>query len=307
MAAVVTGGIAGMLIGFVLQRGDLCFHSMFAGAWSGDTRLLREWLFGVAVGAVGLAMLYATPWSDGLNRGLAFRPVANILGGLLIGVGMVVAQSCVSGLFYKLGSGMLGAVVGLGGWAAGELIGRQIHVGGPTVLDGGLPATLPGVLDVPRIAVAVLLLLAVLIWMRTIPKIGLALGLVLIAAWILARVGGSPFGPSSVGAVASVADGTPNRWLIAFLIGIIVGGFGSARSRGELVVRGESIGRLLGLAAGGVLLGIGGWIAGGCNLGHGLSGVAQLNVSSWVVVAAMAVGVEATRRVLKSSARIASR
>lgn len=307
MTAVVTGALAGFLIGFVLQYGGLCFHSMFAGAWSGDTRLLREWLFGVAVGSVGLAILYATPWSDGLNRGLAFRPVANILGGLLIGVGMVVAQSCVSGLFYKLGSGMLGAAIGLAGWATGELIGRQVHVGGPTVLDGGLSATVPGVLNLPRIAVAVVLLLVVLAWLRAVPRLGLALGLVLIAAWILARAGGSSFGPSSVGAVASVADGTPNRWLIAFLIGITLGGFASARNRGEVVVRGESLKRIAGLALGGVLLGAGGWIAGGCNLGHGLSGVAQLNVSSWVVVAAMAAGVQATRRLLRARMRTASR
>jgi len=45
------------------------------------------------------------------------------------------------------------------------------------------------------------------------------------------------------------------------------------------------------VAVGGFLLGAGGWIAGGCNLGHGLSGAAQLNVSSWVVVASMAAGV----------------
>jgi uncharacterized protein len=48
------------------------------------------------------------------------------------------------------------------------------------------------------------------------------------------------------------------------------------------------------LAAGGFLMGAGGWIAGGCNLGPGLSGTAQLNVSSWVVLAAMPAGVGLT-------------
>jgi len=42
-------------------------------------------------------------------------------------------------------------------------------------------------------------------------------------------------------------------------------------------------------------LGAGGWIAGGCNLGHGLSGIAQLNVSSFVVVTAMVAGVGVAR------------
>ena len=53
-------------------------------------------------------------------------------------------------------------------------------------------------------------------------------------------------------------------------------------------------------------MGAGGWIGGGCNLGHGLSGVAQLNVSSLVVVVCMAAGVLGTRAVLRSHGRLCS-
>ncbi len=88
----------------------------------------------------------------------------------------------------------------------------------------------------------------------------------------------------------------PNYWLITFLLGIVAGGTLSARTAGGLWLRGEEPVRYLQLAAGGLLLGAGGWIAGGCNLGHGLSGVAQLNVSSFVVVAAMVAGVWVARR-----------
>ena len=111
-------------------------------------------------------------------------------------------------------------------------------------------------------------------------------------------MGGSGFGPSSVGAVASVAAGRSNLWLVAFLLGIVVGGTLAARTAGGFLLRGEEPVRYARLAAGGVLLGAGGWIAGGCNLGHGLSGVAQLNVSSGVVVLAMVTGVAVTRRVV---------
>jgi len=47
--------------------------------------------------SVGLALLFLLPGTTGLNQGLAFRPVANVAGGLIIGIGMVVARSCVSG------------------------------------------------------------------------------------------------------------------------------------------------------------------------------------------------------------------
>lgn len=78
---------------------------MFASALGGRTLLLRGWLLGVAVASVGLSLLYLTSWSRGLNTGLSFRPVADVAGGLIVGVGMAVASSCVSGLFYKAGVG----------------------------------------------------------------------------------------------------------------------------------------------------------------------------------------------------------
>ncbi len=305
---VVTGLLAGALLGLVLHRSRLCFHSMFAGAWRGRTRLLRGWLLGVGVASVGLSLLYLTPWSADLNTGLAFRPVRNIVGGLVIGVGMVVARSCVSGLLYKLGAGMLGATVGIVGWVAGELAASEVRLGGPTVLPGGEAGTIPGVLGLPRILGA-LVLLAVAFGVGRLlarksggtddsdgwswPRIGIALGAATVAGWSLAAAGGSSFGPSTVGASYGVRAGAPPWWLIAFLVGLVIGAAVSARLAGELVPRGETRVRYVQLLVGGFLLGGGGWIAGGCNLGHGLSGAAQLNVSSWVVVAAMAAGVGA--------------
>ncbi|MGI9007547.1 MAG: YeeE/YedE thiosulfate transporter family protein [Streptosporangiaceae bacterium] len=305
VAALVTGAAAGLGMGYVLQRGQLCFHSMFASALARRTLLLRGWLLAVAVASVGLSVLYALPWSRGLNTGLSFRPVADIAGGLTVGAGMAVASSCVSGLFYKLGSGMLGALAGLGGWVAGELTARHIHVAGPTVLAGGSTATFAGVLGVPRLALSALFLALVAAalwrwrsdeqpansWQWKAPQLGVALGLVTIAGWVLAKAGGASFGPSTVGAAASVAAGSPNWWLIAFLLAIVAGAAIAARTAGGWWLRGEIPVRYGRLAAGGFLLGAGGWIAGGCNLGHGLSGAAQLNVSSWVFIASMAAGV----------------
>ncbi len=314
--ALLAGATAGTALGYVLQRGQLCFHSAIRTALQRRYLLARGWALGVALASVGLALLFLLPGTDDLNRGLAFRPVANIVGGLVIGAGMVVASSCVSGLFYKLGSGMLGALVGLGGWGLGELAVRDLDLPGPTVLSGGDPATVPGVLGLPRLLVALLVLAAVGVWLWRSrgtnrpqrswqwdwPQIGLALGLVTTAGWALAAVAGSTFGPSTVGAVNAAAAGSPNYWLIAFLLGIVAGGTLAARTAGGFWVRGEQPVRYLQLVAGGFLLGAGGWIAGGCNLGHGLSGVAQLNVSSLVVVAAIVAGVAGTRRAWRASA-----
>lgn len=301
MLTVVTGLLAGALLGAVLQRGGLCAHATSRTWWTGDPALARDWLVGVLVAAVGFAVLLALPVGDGLNRGLALRPVGNVVGGLLIGVALVVARSCIGGLFFKLGAGMVGALVGLVGWAGGELAARQVDVPGPTVLGGGLDGTIPGVLGLPRLLVAVVLLGVLLLVLRRAGArpggTAWALGAAITGVWLLAAVGDSSFGASSVGAVASVADGDPNTWLIAFLAGLVVGGFAAARAGRTFRLRGEHPVRYLQLLVGGFLLGAGGWIAGGCTLGHGLSGASQLNVSSWLVVGAALLGVGAALRV----------
>jgi len=321
-------------MGYVLQRGQLCFHAMFAEAWHGRLLLLRGWALAVALGAVGLAVVYLTPLGDGLNTGLAFRPVANVIGGLLIGWGMAIAQSCVSGLLYKFGAGMAGASIGILGWIGGELAVRNVRLPGPSVLPGGDDGTIPGVLGLPRLLIAVTVLAIVAgalwrwrgpadarsgatrdgavpgtaptprpPWQWNWPTLGIVLGLVLVLGWVSAAVGGVDFGPSTVGASAGALAGSPNWWLIAFLLGIVGGGALAARRTDAFELRGETRVRYVRLLVGGFLLGAGGWIAGGCNLGHGLSGMAQLNVSSIVVVICMALGVGHARAMIRPGNR----
>ena len=318
MGTIVAGTGAGLLLGYALQRSDLCFHSTFRGLWERRFDLVRGYALAAAIAAVGLSLIYALgPW-DQLSRGLGFRPVSVVVGGLTIGVGMVVATSCTSGLFYKLGSGMVGAIVGLAGWAAGELAAKDIRLPGPVLLDGGEAGTVPGVLGLPPLAVAVPVLGVVALWLWRRagggdssrepgrwrwPAVGAGVGLATVAAWALAGVGGASFGPSTTGAVSGVVAGTPSSWQLSFLAALVLGAALAARTRGGWWVRGESARRLSGLFVGGVLLGAGAIVAGGCNLGHGLSGVAQLNVSSIVAVASMISGVGFGRAVQRAVAR----
>lgn len=305
-----TAAIAGLALGYVLQRSRLCFHAALDTAFTQRPALLRAWTLGVLLAAVGYAVLLLLPGSEGLNRGLAFRPLANVTGGVLIGVGMVVAQTCITGLFFKLGAGMVGAAVGLLGWGAGELVARELPpVPGPTLLPGGTAATLPGLLGLPPVLVAgVLLVVFLVLSRRWAPgrtsepsswdwrRAGIGLGVAVTLAWAMAAAADVPFGASSVGVVSSLVDGDPDSWRVALLVAIVLGSLVAARTAGGWWLRGETAWRLGGLFVGGTLLGGGAWVAGGCNLGHGLSGMAQLNVSSMVVVASMAAAVWVMRR-----------
>ncbi|MDE0804866.1 MAG: YeeE/YedE thiosulfate transporter family protein [Acidimicrobiales bacterium] len=303
---IITGAVAGLALGYVLQRSDLCFHSAWRGVLEGRFHLFKIWILGVALASVGLSALYSSGWWE-LNEGLSFRPQGNLLGGALIGLGMVIAASCTSGLFYKLGSGMLGAAVGLVAWFFGDagasrfLIGRDGSLdlrGSVMDLDG---PTIPDVVGIDRAVVSVVFVVVVVAllarsrrgtregvqWSWAVG--GLALGVATIGAWVLAGAGGASFGPSTVGGPASLVDGGGvNVWLVSFLVALVPGALFAAVRAKTLWVRGERSVRYGQLAVGGALLGVGGQIGGGCNLGHGLSGAAQLNVSSWVTVGAIA-------------------
>ena len=321
---LITGTIAGLGLGYVFQRSDLCFHSAWRGLLERRFHLFKIWILGVALASVGLSLLFSWGrWE--LNEGLGFRPQGNILGGLMIGVGMVIAASCTSGLFYKLGSGMLGASVGLAAWFGGDVLagryltGRDGAVdlrGSVTDLDGG--PTIPDVIGVDRLVVSVLFA-AVVVGLLARSRRGtesgsqwswilggVALGLATTAAWMLAGAGGASFGPSTVGAPTSLVNGGGvNVWLVSFLIALVPGALLAARLSRTLWVRGEGAVRYGQLALGGLLLGAGGQIGGGCNLGHGLSGTAQLNVSSWVTVGSIILAIAAARQIQRRMTAIA--
>jgi uncharacterized membrane protein YedE/YeeE len=77
---------------------------------------------------------------------------------------------------------------------------------------------------------------------------------------------------------------------IALLGGTLVGAFATALVRGRLRFTRPAPGQARQALAGGVLMGIGGALAGGCNIGQGLTGLATLSVKSLIVVAAILAG-----------------
>ncbi len=144
---------------------------------------------------------------------------------------------------------------------------------------------------------------------------GVGLGLVLLAAFVLAGQGLGASGAFAEAASAAVAvirpkaagnawfqsylaGGTPwTAWIVLELLGVILGGALSAllarRFRFQ-VARGPSIGltpRLATAVAGGLLMGIGAVLARGCTSGQALTGGALLSVGSWAfMIAAFASG-----------------
>jgi uncharacterized protein len=115
MTPIVSGLLVGVLFGFALQRGRFCMNSAFRDIILGrDFTLFKALAVAILVSMLGFSIMAMA----GLIT-LAPKPFmwgANIVGGLLFGVGMVLAGGCASGITYRTGEGMMGAVMAVLGF-----------------------------------------------------------------------------------------------------------------------------------------------------------------------------------------------
>jgi len=118
---VLTAIPIGFLFGFFLQKGGLCGASAFSEIilMKDAKKLWGLWVC-IVTGMVGFAALDLLDWVK-LNP-KPFTWLSMIIGGIVFGVGMVLAGGCVSGSLFKAGTGHLNSIVALLGIAIGIAI-----------------------------------------------------------------------------------------------------------------------------------------------------------------------------------------
>ncbi len=121
--------VFGLAFGFVLQRGRFCFASAFRDLFLlGHGRTMKGVLLGLAVASVGFGIVMArqvpvtTMGFDPPSANVLPIGVHTALGGILFGVGMVLAGGCVSGSLYRMGEGYVASWVAFAGVMAGLLV-----------------------------------------------------------------------------------------------------------------------------------------------------------------------------------------
>ena len=121
--------VFGLAFGLVLQRGRFCFASAFRDLFLlGHGRTMKGVLLGLAVASVGFGIVMArqvpvtTMGFDPPSANVLPIGVHTALGGILFGVGMVLAGGCVSGSLYRMGEGYVASWVAFAGVMAGLLV-----------------------------------------------------------------------------------------------------------------------------------------------------------------------------------------
>jgi len=111
---VLTAIPIGFLFGFFLQKGDLCGASAFSEVlvMRDGWKVLGLWV-AIVVGMLGFAALSLLGWVTLNPKPMIY--LSYIVGGLIFGVGMVLAGGCVSGCLFKSGTGNLNSMAGLVG------------------------------------------------------------------------------------------------------------------------------------------------------------------------------------------------
>jgi uncharacterized protein len=293
LVALLTGAVAGV----VMARAGLCFNrSLRRAAFERRPTLLRAFAIAVAAQMVLLPALVAAGVAP-LERsaaagGPALLPAAQLAGGLVFGAGMALAGGCVTGTLWKAGVGATALALAIAGFAAGELL---IRGAGSAVIDafddagrprrGSLPELLGTDYEPLALALGAVALAVLLARRRDGLLPGLALGAVAVVAWVAADLAGYGYGLGFVGAAdgtgAAIKTGGQLPFQLWLAIGVLPDGPRAARA-----------------IVGGLLMGVGGNVAHGCNIGHGVTGIPLLSLGSLLATACMAAGALLTWRLL---------
>jgi hypothetical protein len=303
LTLALLGALIGLPLGYALQRTRLCFNSAYRTAiLRRDFSLLRTITLAVVIQMIGL-YAFAQFGIGGVSVSVVpFFWMANIVGGFVFGAAMTFAEGCSSTVWYRAGNGNLGALVTLAGFAVGEwVIGTWAPLaavrGREIAPASGDIATLPNFLGLSPWLVVIPLALAAALWLwrgRNTSRPyggwdwrvgGLALGVIGAAAWLAAWPTGWHYGVGVVGAtgpwVRVLYEGPRVlNWGSFMVAAMPVGALIAALRHGDFKWQIPNLPSTARMTLAGFVMGLSATFAGGCNIGHGFSGLPTLALSS---------------------------
>ncbi|MGD9295433.1 MAG: YeeE/YedE family protein [Roseobacter sp.] len=304
--------VVGVLFGFLAQRTAFCFRRSIVGE---DRRAaMGVWMTALAAALIGTQAAVMSGVIDfEAHRFMApdLPWLAIVTGGLLFGAGMILTRGCISRLTVLTGSGNLRALTVMVIFAIaahatlkGVFAPLRTSLGSVTV---PLPeASLPGNPVIWTVLIGVAAALVAFRSGNRLATLALAvlIGLLVPIAWVgTGYVLYDDFDPVAMESLSFTSPAADTLfWTIASTS--ISAGFGAGLIGGVLV--GSLVAALLfrsfawqsfsspgetgRYAAGAVMMGVGGVLAGGCTVGAGLAGVPTLSVAALLALASIAAG-----------------
>jgi uncharacterized protein len=321
-AWLIPGGfLLGLAFGAIAQRSRFCLLAAVANlALMRDTRQVQAWVTALAVALAGAQALDAAglvALSESGYRSGHLDWLGAVAGGAVFGFGAALAGGCAGRTLVNASEGNLGALAALAafalaGWATlfGFLEPLRMRIASAAVLDlRAGDASIAVLLGLPALwlalgaALALAALVARLRPLSSMVLAGAAIGLLVVAGWwVTGRAAAEGFEvvrPDSItysGPLARIAHlalgGTPagGGFGVALVAGTMLGACVSALASGTFHLTRPAPGRLAWQLAGGLMMGVGGILAGGCNIGNGLTGASSLSLKAWLALVAIIAG-----------------
>ncbi|MGM9985929.1 MAG: YeeE/YedE thiosulfate transporter family protein [Bacillaceae bacterium] len=324
---IITGLICGALLGFVLQRGRFCIVGAYRDLIiAKDSRMFLATFIIIAIQSVGVYALKDSGVIVLENGPLPW--IATIVGGLIFGIGMVFAGGCATGTWYRAGEGLIGSWIALFGYMLGAAMtkfGLLLPLADQLTVYKARDAYVHETLHISPWILVVLLVLVVSFFVyrelkkpklfiaRLKPKkTGLAhllfekswhpfftatlIGIIAIVAWPLSEATGRNSGLGITTPSAKIMNFLVNGqvaildWGVFLVLGIFIGSYIAAKASGEFRFRLPDKKTLGTNAGGGLLMGFGASIAGGCTIGNGLVNSALFAWQGWLAMACFLLG-----------------
>jgi len=321
-AKACLGGLAiGLAFGVFAQSSRFCLRSACLEFWKMNLgRSVVVWLMVFGAALTGAQLLFLGGLIDASEiRQLSTTGTLSgaIIGGLMFGIGMIMARGCASRLLVLSGTGNMRALV----------TGLIVTVIAQAALSGVLSpmrTALSGLWSVGPDARNLMLhmpeqsglilgvaTLALAGWLAIREKLNpgsallaMALGATVALGWGftagLSRISFSPVPVNSVSFTGPSADTlmaliTSPAMTLEFSLGLVPGVFAgsliSALVRREFALQVfDAQTGMLRYLAGAVLMGFGGMLAGGCAVGAGVTGGSVMSLTAWVALFCMWIG-----------------
>ena len=325
---IISGLIVGVLLGFVMQRTRFCLAGGFRDMYvQKSNKMFYALLVAITVQSIGLLIL--TSFGAIKVPTHTFPVVGTIIGSFIFGIGIVLAGGCATGTWYRAGEGLIGSWVALILYAVtsaitktGVLLPLMNVINRPTNVNASVSHST----GIPNwVLVLILTVITITLVVRTlrkpkvmVPKLkqkhtgirhylferryhpfvaGIVVGLIALLAWPMSESTGRPYGlgitTPSANLINYLVSGNSKfiDWGVLLVLGIFVGSYIAARGSKEFKWRLPDKKTIRNSAFGGILMGFGASVAGGCSIGNGLVETATMSWQGWIGLGSMIIGV----------------